>query len=369
MRDRLFIIVRALLVVALASLTTLLALPSPMRATAWHPPRAPNLEGPFAPNELLASAERLAAGQVVGPDGLAIDDSGRIYAGTTDGKIVRVRQGSPVEVFTETGGRPLGMRFGPPKDDGGTSDLFVADPMKGLLRIDEHGRIEVLTHEAEGEGLTFINDVAPSGDGRTLYFTDSSEKWSYGEQVNDILEAIPTGRLIRYDLATRASTVLVHGLAFANGIALAPDESFLLVSETARHRITRVWLTGERRNLTETFVDNLPGFPDNISLGARGTFWVALYTVRKPLLDAIHPFPFLKDCFAALPEALRPRAVPYGLVFEIDAGGRVLRSLHDPTGARLRDVSSVVERGENLYVGTLTGTAIGRLSVEKSPSS
>lgn len=366
MRDRVFIIVRSVVVVALAALTTILALPSPMRSTAWDPPRAPNLEGPFARNELLQSADRLAAGQIVGPEGIAIDAAGRVYAGTLDGKIVRVRPGSPVEVFTETGGRPLGMRFGPPHQGGarggaGNGDLYVADAMKGLLRVDEGGNIEVLAREAEGTPLTYPNDVAPSADGRTLYVTDSSQKWGYGDQVNDILEAVPSGRLIRFDLVTRDATVLVRNLAFANGIALSADESFLLVSEMGRHRITRVWLQGDRRHLAETFIDNLPGFPDNISASPRGTWWVALYSIRKPLLDAVHPYPFLKDCLAALPEALRPHAAPYGLVFEVDARGRVLRSLHDPEGARLHGVTSVVEHRGELFLGSLSATHIGRV--------
>ncbi len=359
--DRFFIAARAFVVVVAAVIVTLLALPSPMRSAAWTPPRAPNLEGPFARNDALERVDRLAAGQVVGPECVAIDGAGRIYTGTTDGKIVRVLPGVSVEVFTETGGRPLGMAF-VPSPSGGTGDLIVADVMKGLLRVDTEGNIEVLTRKVEGTPIVFANSVAVAHDGHTVYFTDSSSKWGYGDQVNDILESIPTGRLVRYDLATHTADALVHGLAFANGVALAPDDSYALVTETSRYRVTRVWLTGNRRNIAETLVDNLPGFPDDISLSPRGTFWVALYSVRKPLLDDIHPFPFVKDCVAGLPESLRPQPTPYGLVFEMDASGRVLRSFHDPDGERCRDLTSVVESRGVLYLGSLTGTSIGRFS-------
>jgi sugar lactone lactonase YvrE len=354
-RDRVFPVVRAVVIFALAALVTVLALPSPMRSVAWTPPRAPNLEGAFAPNQALATADRLASGQVVGPESIAVDVAGRLYTGTTDGKIVRMRQGGPVEVFTETGGRPLGMSFAP------NGDLYVADVMKGLLRVDPQGNVEVLAHEAEGAPLLFLDDVVVSRDGKTVYFTDASAHWTYGEHVEDLLEANPTGRVVRFDVPTRTSTVLVRGLAFANGIALAPDESFLLVTETSRYRISRVWLTGDKRNMTETLVENLPGFPDNITASPRGTYWVALATVRKPLLDAIHPLPFIKDCIASLPPSLRPRPIPYGLVFEMDANGRVLRSLHDPTGARFRDLTSALEARGDLYLGSLTGTSVGRV--------
>lgn len=356
MRERIFIGIRAFVVVMLASIVTLLALPATMRSAAWTPERAPNLEGPFLKNHELERGEKLAPGQIVGPESIAIDDVGRIYAGTTDGKIVRLLPGTAIEVFAQTGGRPLGMAFAP------NGDLIVADVVKGLLRIDPEGHIEVLAHEAEGKPLVFINSVAITKDGGTVYLTDSSLKWGYGDQTNDILEAIPTGRLVRFDMKTKTATVLVRSLAFANGVALAPDESYLLVAETARYRITRVWLTGDRRNIPETFLDNLPGFPDNISPSPRGTYWVALYSIRKPMLDFAHPFPFLKDTIASLPDVLRPHPIPYGLIFEVDGQGRVLRSFHDPDAVRFRDVTDVVEHKGVLYLGTLSGSSIGRFS-------
>ena len=74
----------------------------------------------------------------------------------------------------------------------------------------------------------------------------------------------------------------------------------------------------------------------------------------------MHPHPFLKDCFASLPDTLRPRQAPWGLLVELDADGKPLRSLHDPSGRRFRDLSSVIEKNGIVYFGTLTGTALGR---------
>lgn len=179
----------------------------------------------------------------------------------------------------------------------------------------------------------------------------------------DILEAVPSGRVVRFDPKTKQATVIARGLAFANGIALSADESYVLVCETARYRIARVWLKGDRMHLVETYIDNLPGFPDNISRSPRGTWWVALFSVRKPLLDMVHPYAFLKDTLAALPEALRPKHIPYGLVFEMNTNGQVLRSFHDATGRALKDTSSAVEDDGFLYVGTLTGTSIARIKL------
>lgn len=363
--ERAFLVLRFLVVVMMAIIVTVLALPAPTTSAAWTPPEAPTLHQGFEPNGELETAERLVAGQVVGPESIAIDAEGRIYSGTTDGKIIRLRPDaagstrsvtSSVEVFTETGGRPLGMRFSP------TGDLIVADAMKGLLRVDPTGAVEVLAHGAEGAAFHFLNDVVIAASG-VIYMTDSSF-WRYGDQFFDVVESIPSGRVIRYDPPTRVAVVIARGLAFANGIALAPDESYLLVTESARYRIARVWLQGDKRHLLETFVDNLPGFPDNISLSPRGTWWVAMFSVREPVLDLLHPFPFVKDTLAGLPDAVRPRHRNYGLVFEMDATGKPLRSFHDATGKRMRDVSSAVERDGSLYLGTLTGTAIGRVQLD-----
>lgn len=360
MGERVFLVVRFVVVVVLAVVVTVLALPSPITSEAWNPPRAPNLEGGFAPNGELALAERLLHGQVVGPESVAIDALGRVYSGTTDGKIVRVQPGGPVEVFAVTNGRPLGMRFGP------TGHLWVADAGRGLLRVDPQGNVEEMLREVEGTRMLFVDDVVVTAK-NVVYFTDAS-KWGYGEQTFDILEAIPSGRVVRFEPETNKATVIARGLAFANGIALAPDESYLLVAESARYRIARIWLQGDRTHLIETFVDNLPGFPDNVTLSPRGTWWVALFSVRKPLLDLAHPFPFVKDTLAGLPEAVRPRHRPYGLVFEMTMGGIVLRSFHDASGRTFRDVTSALEHGGDLYVGTLTGTAIGRLPLPPATS-
>jgi hypothetical protein len=64
-----------------------------------------------------------------------------------------------------------------------------------------------------------------------------------------------------------------------------------------------------------------------------------------------------------LPQSLRPRHISYGLVFEMDDKGTVLRSLHDPTGKRVRDVSGMFEKDGVLYVGSLSGTHIARVNL------
>jgi sugar lactone lactonase YvrE len=64
-------------------------------------------------------------------------------------------------------------------------------------------------------------------------------------------------------------------LYFPNGVALAPDESFLLVAQTAKYDILRIPLAGPVAGHPEPFATSLPGIPDNMSSIGDGTYWVA----------------------------------------------------------------------------------------------
>lgn len=98
--------------------------------------------------------------------------------------------------------------------------------------------------------------------------------------------AWPNGRLVKYDIDTGECSVVLGELFFANGIAVSPDETYVLVNETMRYRVRRVYVRGPRAGQVEVFVNNLPGFPDGISTGADGVFWLAVFAPRNPLLDA-----------------------------------------------------------------------------------
>jgi sugar lactone lactonase YvrE len=314
------------------------------------------MTGALAPNHLLRRAERLALGKIHGPEDVAVDAAGRIYGGTADGRIVRVtlQDGEErVETFARTGGRPLGLHF----DAAG--NLVVADGRKGLLSIDPAGRVTVLATQAEGVPFGFTDDVKIASDG-VIYFSDASSRFGVGEHLYDLLEARPHGRLLAWDPASRTVRVLLRGLYFANGVALSRGEDFVLVNETYRFRIRRLWLKGPRKGTADVFADNLPGYPDGVAADGRGTFWVAMFTVRNPVADRLQPRPWAKRLLSKLPSFLWPRPEPYGLVLAFDERGRLLRSLHDPGGQNVSIVTSVQPEGEVLYLGTLSGDWIGR---------
>jgi sugar lactone lactonase YvrE len=169
--------------------------------------------------------------------------------------------------------------------------------------------------------------------------------------VLDIIEHGGRGRLLAYDPERGETRVVLDGLQFANGVAVARDGSFVLVAETGAYRIQRVWLDGPNTGKADMLIDNLPGFPDNINITEHGTVWVALPTPRIASVDQMAPKPFLRKLTMRLPQFMHPAPTRYGLAVELAADGTPIRSLHDPTGD-VAFVTSVMERGSELYLGS-----------------
>jgi hypothetical protein len=89
----------------------------------------------------------------------------------------------------------------------------------------------------------------------------------------------------------------------------APDGSSLLFAGTAAYRVSRYWLTGPRAGSIEQPVEDLPGFPDNMSLGSDGLPRIGIAAPRNALLDRLLPLPgVLRQLVWNLPDALRPAA-------------------------------------------------------------
>ncbi len=124
------------------------------------------------------------------------------------------------------------------------------------------------------------------------------------------------------------------------------------MAETGAYRIRRLWLTPDRPGQDEIFVDNLPGFPDNLSTGD-GVFWVAMPSPRDRLLDALLPRPFARQIIARLPDRFKPQPRRHGFVVGFDAAGRVVHNLQDPSG-RVAITTGARQHGGRLYIGSLS---------------
>ncbi|XP_030536027.1 protein STRICTOSIDINE SYNTHASE-LIKE 5-like [Rhodamnia argentea] len=317
-----------------------------------------------APREngrMLRGAEMVGAGRMAGPEDVAYDSaSGLIYVGCADGWVKRVKANdsvgdSTVEDWVNTGGRPLGLALGL---DG---EVTVCDAYKGLLSVSKHGTVKLLTDEAEGVkfNLTDAADVAPDG---TIYFTDASYKYTLEEVIWDVLEGRPHGRFLSYDPATKETKVLARDLYFANGVALSPDQSFVVFCETVMRRCRRYYINGERKGQTDTFIDRLPGYPDNIRYDGEGHYWIALASGNSMFNELLLKYPFMRKGAAILERFnRRPAMEKNGGVFQVDLKGKPVAHYYDP---QLSFISSANKIGDYLYCGSLHYPYILRLKLD-----
>ncbi|PCJ40268.1 MAG: gluconolactonase [Moraxellaceae bacterium] len=349
-----FLVVVSVMVLAAAAL---FAAPSPIDSVAWTPPIAPDLAELTEINNDLATATLFAKGDIYGPEDVAVDKQGRIYGGTQDGLIKRVLKDGSVETWIDTQGRPLGLHFDH------NDNLIVCDAYKGLLSINPEGKVTVLTTSADNIPFVFTDDLDIASDGK-IYFTDASSKWNQANFMLDLLETRPYGRFLVYDPSDKTTTTLIDNMYFSNGVALSQHEDFVLVTETWRYRIVRYWLKGDKAGTSDIFIDNLPGFPDGISSNRNGRFWLALPTLRLPVVDKMHPFAWAKNISAKLPESLKPKPIDYGLVLGLNEQGEIVISLHEPTGQHLKEITSAEEHNGYLYLGTLHNDRIGRVKLQ-----
>uniref|UniRef100_A0A915M991 Strictosidine synthase conserved region domain-containing protein n=1 Tax=Meloidogyne javanica TaxID=6303 RepID=A0A915M991_MELJA len=223
-------------------------------------------------------------------------------------------------------GRPLGIRRRNEKQ------FIVADAVLGILAIDfEKETVETLlsiTKPIDGIKMKFPDDF-DFIDNDTIVFSDASTRYGYTDFLLSFLE---------------------HG----------GDGSF--------------YFAGPKKGRLEIFLDNLPGFPDNIRISSSGTsFYVAMFSHR----NAANP-----DLFQRLGDWLMTRKVlgmlfrifpstivellfnrGYGIAIEIDLDGKIIRSFHDPQGTIINDISQLADDGgEFIYLASFDNNYIGRMT-------
>ena len=343
-----------IVLISVVALAYLFLAPVPITPAAWTPPTAPTLTGQYEKNTRLSSVQRLTLGEGHNPEDVALDSEGKIYAGFEDGRIMVLQpDGTQPRVFANTGGRPLGLIF----DQSG--NLIVADAIKGLLSVNKTGEIKLLADEADGARFQCLNDLDIGADG-TIYFTEASQKFPMTQHVNDLLEHQPNGRLLALDPQRHRPRTLLRDLYFANGVAVSPDQTYVLVAETGKYRIRRFWLKDSK---TDVFIDNLPGFPDGISSNGKDKFWLALVTPRQALVDRMLPYPFVRKMVVRMPKFLQPGPQRHSFVLGLDPQGRVVDNLQNDSTDCYAQIANVIEHNGTLYFGSIGEDTVGRFSL------
>ncbi|MCD7460224.1 Protein STRICTOSIDINE SYNTHASE-LIKE 10 [Datura stramonium] len=356
---------------ALAIITVVLTLSS---KNVYSPP---SIRGS---KDLLSKAEVIQLKGAVGPESIAFDPNGEgPYTGVADGRILKWKGDSEGWVdFAVTSsqrkecvhpfaphmehvcGRPLGLRF-----DTRTGDLYIADAYLGLQVVGPSGGLATpLITEVEGQPLRFTNDMDIDEQEDVIYFTDTSTQFQRRQFIASLASGDKTGRLMKYDKSTKAVTVLLRGLAFANGVALSKDKSFVLVAETSTGRIVRYWLKGPHAGKHDTFAD-LPGYPDNIRRNSKGEFWVALHSKRSVLAKLVTSNSWLGRTMLKLPFTFQQLHYflvgwqPHATAIKLSEDGQVLEVLEDVESKTLKFISEVEEKNGKLWIGSVMVPFLG----------
>ncbi|KAH1120838.1 hypothetical protein J1N35_003998 [Gossypium stocksii] len=252
---------------------------------------------------ILKDYELINFVKVTGPESITFDCKGEgSYVGVSDGWILKwhgpklgwkefaiplsIRKRELCDESTNPNlepicGRPLGLKFNPV-----TCDLYTGDAYFGLLMIGPNGGIaQTIVSSIERITFNFINGLDIDNRTGVIYFTDSSTIFQRRYGMKNFLprSTDSSGRLLKYDLYTKTTSVIYTSLMFPNGVALSKNYSFLLVAETIRRKILKFNL-GTNKFELEVFVA-LPRVPDNMKMNHKGEFWVALNAGRLGEID------------------------------------------------------------------------------------
>ncbi|KAK8716865.1 hypothetical protein V6N13_044158 [Hibiscus sabdariffa] len=312
-------------------------------------------------DRMLQGAEFLGAGELKGPEDIAYDSMSLVvYTGCHDGWIKRVRlNDSAVENWVNTYGRPLGLALGH------NNEVIVADAYKGLLKISRDGEVELLTDEADGQKFKLTDGVDVADDG-VIYFTDASYKYSLHEDSHDVFGGRPHGRFMSYDPVTLKTRVLVSQLYFANGVAVSPTQDYAIFCETVMRRCSKYYIKGNKQGQVEKFIDNLPGFPDNIKYDGDGHYWIALPVATSVPMDLALKYPFIRKAMVVIQKYTGRLYMEQNAgVLAVDLEGKPIAHYHDH---KLSMITSGTKIGNRLYCGSVVHPHILSLDLDQYPA-
>ncbi|KAI9123160.1 hypothetical protein K1719_006049 [Acacia pycnantha] len=308
---------------------------------------AASTASPFAVNNHLQNVVKLGEGIVKLPEDISVDKHGTLYTASRDGWILRLHRNGSWDHWKHIHSHTmLGITVTT------QGDIIVCDSDKGLLKVTDDG-VTVLVSQVNGSKLRSVNEVVAASDG-SLYFSISSSKYdAVHNWYLDWLEARPHGQVLNYNPILNETTLVLHNLSFANGVALSKDQHYLVVCETWKHSCLRHWLKGDKKGHTETFIQNLPAGPDNIHLAPDGSFWLALVPVPNlQKLGFVMSSKLLRHLMALFPKLIS--VVMSGnkkaMVANVGSEGEIIQILDDDEGKAVSMVTSALEFEDLLYL-------------------
>lgn len=329
----------------------------------------PVLDGPLSPNNRLDDARSLGA-PIERIEDLALGPDGALYVSSLD-RIVRCAGADFAErsLFAQLPGAVGGLAW--------TREgrLLACVSGTGLVSLSAAGATTGTLATADNAPLACPTAVTAADDG-TIYLCDGSRHNRPEDWLPDLIQCrAPSGRLIACDAALEHARVLADGLAWPAGVALAPDATELLVSESWTHRLSAFATAGGTRRV---IVKNFAGYPSRIATDGTDGYLMAFFGMRTQLIEfMLREREFSEAMMASVPRELwigpsvggrfdyreptqigqikklgiqKPWAPPrsYGLVARLDREGEPVEGLHSRVDGRLHGVTAVRRIGERV---------------------
>lgn len=323
----------------------------------------PPMEAGLRPNLRIDQGEELLTSGQFEPDDVVIREDGTVVfsAGSSihelrDGRVSRqvVCFDGPVTALAVASGA-----------------LVAAVDGTGLVTVDEAGRVAALCDDPSVASC--VTDLAVLPDGAIVAAIGSAAR-GIDDWARGLVEGDRSGSLVRVD--GRAATVLATGLAWPAGVCADGDE--VLISLSHDHRVERRVLMAPARPGRPLAV-NLPVYPGRIRRGVDGV-WVAAPYIRNrvtemlldehqlldemvrtirpdewfvPRLRAGNPFTDTMQMgqlrVLGVVKSWAP-ARSCGVVFRIDASGRIAESAHARVDSPRHGITGLAVRQGELVV-------------------
>ena len=348
------------------------------------------------------------------PETILFDNNGIMYIMNENAKLISLTDFQPTkdehiltakttEVADLGMGRPLGGKF----DKNGC--LYFADSLLGLARIcnvqqqqstngtsidNRKSNVELVASRVKLDDgswspINYADDVDIGPQTGHVYFSDASDvksdrdsngMWDieYSSKIEGI-RGKRTGRLLRYKPETGEVDVLATNAAFANGVAIDKDETYVLYTSTFEACVMKYHLKGEKEGTAERLPLNnaFPGFLDGADCSFEsGLCYVAVPTPMSELVRTIFSLPpwlgkRIRTLLLMIPRSWAPKAKPFGAVAEIFPGddekgmsAGVVRIFQDPDGRDMSMVTGVTVHDGKVYLGSLHNNHVGVLILD-----
>jgi hypothetical protein len=193
-----------------------------------------------------------------------------IYTGTAGGGVYRcdLRTGNATRIVKVANelcttkpwdislcGRALGIRV----DKGGV--IYFIDAYLGLHEIKFYGNTvkvnRLLTVEEVGGkymGHLVIDEGSGTNGGHVIYITIASTKRDLNQWTAMILEPDRTGTVVKYDVDTKKSETIMHGLWYPTSIEITDDRNGLLISEFTSRRVVKHHIKGNLKLISRKLI-------------------------------------------------------------------------------------------------------------------